>query len=192
MAVAGPPNVGKSSLVNALAGYQRCIVTPTPGATRDVVTTRLAIDGWPVELADTAGVRDATDALETQGMRMARETTAAADLCLWILDASAAPVWPEFQGAVQLVVNKIDRPAAWDPNEATGAVRVSALTGAGLAELCAALSRRLVPDPPPAGAAVPFTPALGKGVLTAQEFLRVGPVDEARRAVGALRRVDLS
>ncbi len=192
VAVAGPPNVGKSSLVNALAGYQRCIVTPTPGTTRDVVTTRLAIDGWPVELADTAGVRDATDVLETQGVRMARETTAAADLCLWVLDASAAPVWPEFQGTVQLVVNKIDRPAAWDPNEAAGAVRVSALTGAGLAELCAALSRRLVPDPPPTGAAVPFTPALGKGVLAAQDLLRVGPVDEARRAVGALRRVDLS
>ncbi len=111
-------------------------MTPTPGTTRDVVTTRLAIDGWPVELADTAGVRDATDVLETQGVRMARETTAAADLCLWVLDASAAPVWPEFQGTVQLVVNKIDRPAAWDPNEAAGAVRVSALTGAGLAELC--------------------------------------------------------
>ncbi len=55
VAVAGPPNVGKSSLMNALAGYQRSIVSPTPGTTRDVVTTRLAIDGWPVELADTAG-----------------------------------------------------------------------------------------------------------------------------------------
>ena len=87
--VAGPPNVGKSSLVNALAGYQRSIVAPTPGTTRDVVTTRLAIDGWPVELADTAGVREATDALETQGVRLAREATAAADLCLWVLDASA-------------------------------------------------------------------------------------------------------
>ena len=165
VAVAGPPNVGKSSLVNALAGYQRSIVAPTPGTTRDVATTRLAIDGWPVELADTAGVRDATDMLEMQGVRMAREATAAADLCLWVLDASAQPVWPELQGAVQLVVNKIDLPAAWAPDEAAGAVRVSARTGRGMADLCAALSRRLVPDPPPAGSAVPFTAALAGGVL---------------------------
>src|SRR4029453_3197945 len=55
--LAGPPNVGKSSLINALAGYQRTIVSHVPGTTRDVVTTTTAIDGWPVELADTAGLR---------------------------------------------------------------------------------------------------------------------------------------
>src|SRR5207244_11945531 len=60
VAVAGAPNVGKSSLVNALAGYQRSVVAPTPGTTRDVVTALLAIDGWPVELADTAGLRPLT------------------------------------------------------------------------------------------------------------------------------------
>ena len=192
VAVAGPPNVGKSSLVNALAGYQRSIVAPTPGTTRDVVTTRLAIDGWPVELADTAGVRDATDALEMEGVRMARETAADADLCLWVLDASAPPAWPEPETTVMLVVNKIDLPAAWDLAEAPGAVRVSARTGEGLAELCAAVGRRLVPDPPPAGAAVPFAAALADGVLAARRLLRLGRPDEARRAVDALRRADLS
>ena len=59
MVVAGPPNVGKSSLVNALAGYQRAVVSEVAGTTRDVVTVQLAFDGWPVELTDTAGLRDA-------------------------------------------------------------------------------------------------------------------------------------
>ena len=169
VAVAGPPNVGKSSLVNALAGYQRSVVAPTPGTTRDVVTTRLAIDGWPVELADTAGLREGTDTLETQGVRMARETSAAADLCLWLLDASAPPVWPDAGvGAVRLVVNKVDLPAVWDVADAPEAVAVSARTGAGLPELCAALSGWLVPEPPPSGTAVPFTAAQCDGVVRAK------------------------
>src|SRR5262249_9107130 len=69
--VAGAPNVGKSSLVNALAGYARCVVSPTPGTTRDVVTTLIAVDGWPVELADTAGLREAAGPLEEQGIGLA-------------------------------------------------------------------------------------------------------------------------
>ncbi|HVS37856.1 MAG TPA: GTPase [Gemmataceae bacterium] len=190
--VAGPPNVGKSSLVNALAGYQRSIVAPTPGTTRDVVTTRLAVDGWPIELADTAGVREATDALEMQGVQKAREATADADLRLWVLDASAPPIWTEGNAAVQRIVNKIDLPAAWNLDEAPGAVRVSARAGEGLPELCAAISCWLVPDPPPAGAAVPFTAALGEGVLVAQRLLQSGQLAQLRLKVEALRRSDLS
>src|SRR5205814_566998 len=94
--VAGAPNVGKSSLVNALAGFQRSVVAATPGTTRDVVTTLIAVDGWPVELADTAGLRLGAGSLEAKGIEMARSAAAAADLCLWVLDASAAPVWPDF------------------------------------------------------------------------------------------------
>ena len=193
VAVAGPPNVGKSSLVNALAGYQRSVVAPTPGTTRDVVTTRLAIDGWPVELADTAGLREGADTLETQGVRMARETSAAADLCLWLLDASAPPVWPDAGvGAVRLVVNKVDLPAVWNVADAPEAVAVSARTGAGLPELCAALSGWLVPEPPPSGTAVPFTTAQCDGVVRAKRHLDEGRLEEARRSVLSLHRTAMA
>ena len=67
MVIAGAANVGKSSLVNALAGYQRSVVAATPGTTRDVVTALIAVDGWPVELADTAGWRTDADPLERKG-----------------------------------------------------------------------------------------------------------------------------
>src|SRR5205823_6447907 len=123
----------------------------------DVVTTRLAVDGWPVELADTAGLRAGAEPVEEEGARRARDAASAADLCLWVLDASAPPVWPDVAaGAVRLVVNKVDLPPAWDLAQAGAAVHLSARTGAGLPELLAALSRWLVPEPPPAGAAVPF------------------------------------
>jgi tRNA modification GTPase len=173
--VAGAPNVGKSSLVNALAGYQRSIVAPTPGTTRDVVTVNLAVDGWPVELSDTAGLRASSESLEEAGIQRARESAAEADLCLWVLDASAEPEWPDAgAGAVRLVVNKVDLPPAWDLDRAAGAVRVSAQTGEGLPELCAALSRWLVPDVPPEGVAVPFFDLLCDNVLSAQHLLGTG------------------
>ncbi len=187
VAVAGAPNVGKSSLVNALAGYQRSIVAATPGTTRDVVTVRLALDGWLIELADTAGQRSEAEALEEQGIRRARATAAAADLCLWLLDGSAPPVWPsEPLAAVLHVINKSDLPPAWDTASAPDAVRVSALTGAGLAELCAAVVARLVPDPPPPGAAVPFMPKMCAGIAQAQSVLAAEDAAQARRIVSAL------
>jgi tRNA modification GTPase len=188
VAVAGAPNVGKSSLVNALAGFQRSIVAPTPGTTRDVVTTRLAIDSWPVELADTAGLRPGAQTLEEEGIRQAHEAAAAADLRLWVLDASGEPLWPGAEvGAVRLVVNKVDLPPAWDLSRTGEAVRVSCKTGEGLGELCDALSRWLVPEPPPAGAAVPFTLALSDGVEEALEHLRCGRAADARAKLRLLR-----
>jgi tRNA modification GTPase len=84
----GPTNVGKSSLVNALAGFQRSIVSHQPGTTRDVVTFVTAIDGWPVQFADTAGLRIAVDELESAGVKLAIESVATADLVIAVSDAT--------------------------------------------------------------------------------------------------------
>jgi tRNA modification GTPase len=155
--IAGAPNVGKSSLANAIAGYQRSIVSPTPGTTRDLVSTDLAIDGWPIVLTDTAGIRFAGEDLEGRGIEQARGALAEADVVLWVLDASTPPVWPESPTpTTHLVLNKTDLPPAWD-SAALDAHRVSAATGTGVAELLAALAGWLVPDVPPPGAGVPLT-----------------------------------
>ena len=78
--IAGRPNVGKSSLINAIAGYQRAIVHSPPGTTRDIVTVQTAMDGWPVEISDTAGLRESDDPIERAGIELAREKITAADL----------------------------------------------------------------------------------------------------------------
>jgi tRNA modification GTPase len=155
--IGGAPNVGKSSLVNALAGYTRSVVAPSAGTTRDVVTTVIAIDGWPVELSDTAGLRAAAEEIESEGVARARAAAAAADLRLWVLDGAADPVLPDDGGPWRLVINKIDLSATWDWSRMSEAMRVSAHTGAGVPELCAAISGWLVPAPPVPGEAVPFS-----------------------------------
>jgi tRNA modification GTPase len=187
VAVLGAPNVGKSSLVNALAGYQRSIVAPTPGTTRDVVTALIAVDGWPVELADTAGLRDTPGGLEAQGMERARGAAERADLCLWLLDASSTPVWPESRDSkLRFLINKIDLPRAWDLGQAEGAMRLSATMGAGLPELCAALARWLVPDPPLPGAAVPYTPELSARIEEAWASYRSGRLEDVLQVLASI------
>lgn len=185
VAVIGPPNVGKSSLVNALAGYQRSIVSQTPGTTRDVVTTQIAVDGWPIELVDTAGLRDQAGTLEGQGIERARSAAANADLRLWILDASTPPLWPDVAaGPVRCVINKVDLPAAWDLDRAPAAIRVSALSRAGLTELCSSLATWLVPESPEPGAAVPFSANWCARLEQASPLLKAGSIDELRRLLG--------
>lgn len=164
VAIAGPPNVGKSSLINALVGYERAIVYHQAGTTRDVLTADAAIDGWPVRLIDAAGIRATLDPLEAEGVARARQQIARADLVLWISDATAPddPADRSFAfelerlsaGAVIRVVNKIDLAPT---SAAAGDVRLSARTGEGLDRLLELAARRLVPNPPPPGAAVPFT-----------------------------------
>jgi tRNA modification GTPase len=172
--IAGAPNVGKSSLVNTLAGFQRSIVASKPGTTRDVVTTLLAIDGWPVELADTAGWRNQADMLEAEGIARAQAAAKEADLCLWLVDGSSPPVLPELKSPnLRLVINKVDLPAAWTW-EGVDALQVSAKTGAGLTELCQNLSRWLVPNPPEPGTAVPFTPSICQQIEEIREHFSQG------------------
>lgn len=154
VAIAGPPNVGKSSLLNALAGYRRSVVSETPGTTRDVVTVRLAFDGWPMELADTAGLREAAG-LEAEGIERAETFLESADLVLWVQDATQPePDAPARDGLI--LFNKCDLAPASPPD----AIRVSAKSGEGLPGLVAAIVRHLIPIAPEPGAAVPYTPRL--------------------------------
>lgn len=163
--IAGRPNAGKSRLLNALAGYDRAIVAATPGTTRDAVTVRTAFDGWPVELVDTAGVREAEDPVERSGVERALRERSRADLTLLLLDRSR-PLDEEDRrppsGPALIVASKADLPTAWEPAEVFGGrvprVVVSAQTGEGLDELAAAVARLLVPSPPPPGVGVPFRP----------------------------------
>ena len=112
VAIAGPPNAGKSTLLNRIARREAAIVSPYAGTTRDVIEVHLDLGGWPVTLLDTAGIRVTDDPVEMEGVRRASERAGAADLVLWVVDAAgqgtddppaAAPgqdVW--------LVRNKID------------------------------------------------------------------------------------
>jgi tRNA modification GTPase len=158
--LAGRINVGKSCLLNALAGYGRAIVHPSPGTTRDTVAITSAVDGWPVELCDTAGLRAADDAIERAGIERAQQRIAQADLLILVADGSQ-PWSAEDQAlaeqypAVVLVHNKCDLPAS--PRRRPAGLSTSALCGDGIGTLLATIGRRLVPDPPPPGTPVPFS-----------------------------------
>ena len=158
--IAGAPNAGKSSLLNALAGYQRSVVAPVPGTTRDVVSAALAFDGWPVELSDTAGLREGRDELEREGIARAQRQLATADLCLWVIDVTDPE--PTIFECIPInalpILNKCDRPSAIDETRFPDAIRVSALTGEGIDQLIDTMMARLVPDVPRPGAAVPYSP----------------------------------
>lgn len=135
--IAGRPNAGKSSLLNALAGHDAAIVTGIPGTTRDVLRERISIDGLPIHVADTAGLRESPDAVEAEGMRRARAEMARADLLLYVVDAAAGATPGELESLprdppAMVVWNKTD--LAPMPAGAAG-IGISALTGAGLETL---------------------------------------------------------
>src|SRR3984893_16978167 len=144
VAIAGPPNVGKSTLINLLARREVAIVSPHAGTTRDIIEVQLDLDGYPVTVIDTAGIRETEDPVEQEGVRRARARAAEADLVLWLVDArhgenrqqGGAPVW--------MVRNKIDLEAA-EPRALAGSgsqgpdFAISASRGDGIQELMAAL-----------------------------------------------------
>lgn len=139
MVLAGSPNVGKSSLLNALAEREAAIVTAIPGTTRDVLREYLAIDGLPLHLVDTAGLRDSQDPIEQEGMRRARAEIARADQLLFVTEASA-PQQPPPEllaqaSALTRVINKIDLTGEPPRAESAGGwtdVYLSVRSGAGL------------------------------------------------------------
>ena len=154
--IAGPPNVGKSSLLNALARRDVAIVSPEPGTTRDIVEVHLDLAGYSVVVADTAGLRDAPGAIEAEGIRRATERARKADLVLWLADATE-PRWHVPAGIAAeserllAVVNKVDRlvgeaqmpvlpQLGIGPGGARAPIRISARTGEGLPALIAQIT----------------------------------------------------
>lgn len=116
LVIAGRPNAGKSSLLNGLAGRESAIVTDIPGTTRDLLREQIQIDGMPLHLIDTAGLRDSADRVEQEGIRRAREEIAKADRILWIFDDSTDPEHAAFDRTtlptdipITFVRNKIDK-----------------------------------------------------------------------------------
>jgi tRNA modification GTPase len=153
VAIAGPPNVGKSTLINLLARREVAIVSPHAGTTRDVIEVQLDLDGYPVTLIDTAGIRDTEDPVEREGVRRARSRSAESDLVLWVTDGESGEGETGIEiptKAVWVVRNKIDLDSAdgrvaaaakirrGQGSEAT--FRISAGRGDGISELVVALA----------------------------------------------------
>src|SRR3954468_16269245 len=138
VAIAGPPNVGKSTLMNQLARREVAIVSPHAGTTRDVIEVQLDLDGYPVTMIDTAGIRDTADPVEQEGVRRARAKAAGADLVLWLVDSELAArpnAWLSGEAPVWIVQTKSDLGS----NPTDGVLQISATRGDGIAALLSEL-----------------------------------------------------
>ena len=138
MVIAGPPNVGKSTLMNALAGREVAIASPIPGTTRDLIEVFLDLRGFPVTLVDTAGIRDSADPIEQEGVARARRRAASADLTLWLNDGAGGET-PSVGSPSLSVRTKIDLGETSVP-AASAKFAISAKTGDGVDQLLDALA----------------------------------------------------
>jgi tRNA modification GTPase len=204
-AIVGRPNVGKSSLLNALLRTDRAIVTPVPGTTRDVLEEVLNIRGVPVRLLDTAGVRDTDDPVEREGVRRSRAAMEQAELLLILLDGSSPlseedrTILAQHQDKTRLVaVNKCDLPAKIQPSELAELVPreavlwISAKTGSGLEELRDRIRTVILrADFEPGEAAVITRLRHQTALLRAQESLSNAAASVAARLSGEFVALDL-
>ena len=180
IAIVGPPNAGKSSLLNALARREAAIVSDVPGTTRDIVEVRLVLAGFPVWIADTAGLREARDAIESEGVKRALARAEAADLRIGVAEAGSA-IDPRLSAALRdgdmLVRSKADMVVSEGAVRLPNVYAVSVVTGVGLAALETALTARVARD-----LAQDEAPALTRARHRAT----------VQEAEGALRRADPS
>lgn len=192
--LAGRPNVGKSSLINALVGYARAIVSEVPGTTRDLVTAETAFDGWPVRLIDTAGQRESNDSIESIGIELARRELEAADCAAILLDVSQ-PIDAfdrELMNAAPapdciVVAHKCDlavHPAAEIPGNA---IRVSSIDSIGIRDLTNSIVNRLVPRTPSIDTALPVTARQTRCLLAIRDAVADGRIGVARQVLADLR-----
>ena len=184
-ALVGRPNAGKSSLLNALAGYERAIVTDRPGTTRDTVEAAVSLAGLPFRLVDTAGLRESDDPAERLGVARSRAAMDGADVVLLVCDGTVVPgeeeraLLSDLGDRAVVVRSKADRPAAWDALPGGETVAVSARTGAGLDALEAVLGRR-------GAALLPAARAGAQGLM----LTNARQTDAVRRALEAVRRAE--
>ncbi len=195
IALIGRPNVGKSALFNALIGRDRAIVSPVPGTTRDFIDELLVLDGYPIELVDTAGLRRRGGLVEMKGVAATWRVVSDADLLIFVIDRSIG-LHPSERGIIEhleqrdmvFAANKSDLPAkqGWRPPNGD-CFEVSARTGDGLAELRRAILRRF---PPPAayppGTPVAFTATQLQALTEAKELVDAGRSEEARQKLMAM------
>ena len=204
VAIAGPPNVGKSSLLNALARREAAIVSDEAGTTRDIIEVTLDLGGVPVILSDTAGIREAEGKVEREGIRRAVARARDAELVLWLMNAAdPRPELPPdlVHGRAEMlwVLNKIDLVEGDGRRAAPGWFRLSVLTGEGLPELARAIEARAV-----AAAGASETPVITQArhrqqieatVAALETFLAGAPselelrAEDLRRAATALGRI---
>ena len=190
--VCGHPNVGKSSLINALSGFERTIVHDSPGTTRDVISQVTAINGWPILLTDTAGVRDAADEIEQRGVERAIQEAKNADLRIALFDASNQ--WSEADARVldqispELIVhNKIDRKQN-DPDRPQG-ILVSATERIGLDELMATIIQTLIPQEPPSEQWFPINERQSEILRQVSSLVRKNQLSEAASIIQKAMRI---
>ncbi len=200
LVIAGRPNAGKSSLLNALAGYESAIVTEIPGTTRDILRERIVIDGLPLHIVDTAGLRESDDPVEVEGIRRARAEIEQADRILWIFDDQADPAHLALdrtglpaQVPLTLVRNKIDlsgRSPGIIETEAGVEVAISACNGLGLELLIEHLKSSVGYQAPGEGEFIARRRHLD-ALQRAREHLEQGAGILARQQAGELVAEDL-
>jgi tRNA modification GTPase len=169
VAIAGVANVGKSRLLNRILGEERAIVTEIPGTTRDYLSGEISLSGVPLRLVDTAGLRDALDPVEREGVRRSREIIASADLTLFVLDGSRPAHEGDHEAYKEVsdrphfvLLNKRDLPAAEEGTQfhgpgRNGTIPISAKTGEGIEGLLRAIARDLAPEESAIMAEAPLT-----------------------------------
>lgn len=182
VALAGPPNVGKSTLVNALAGYERAVVSPIPGTTRDAVDVAVVLHGWPIVLTDTAGLRlETSDLLEAEGIRIAMDEHRRADVVLRLTQCGDWPIALETGENVIDVSTKADlATSAVAERWRRSSVVISAVTGEGIDQLVDRIVATLAPAEIAGAEAVVFDVALARSLGEIRANVVSGASDAAR------------
>jgi tRNA modification GTPase len=196
--LAGPPNVGKSSLMNRFLGFQRAIVHASAGTTRDLIQGVTSLDGWPVRFTDSAGIRDfdpSVSQIEQTGIERSLEAARQMDLILLIIHPGQGfqavhqtleSTWPDKCLRVLNQCDTISRQHSEQLAQTLGAVPVSALSGEGIKELLDQVISKLVPHAPKPGEPIVFRPEIAERVKESLKEIRLG---NPSRALGVIKQL---